>query len=199
MLKIQNIHRPDLLAPCSLEVHGGKCAVIMGASGSGKTLLLRAIVDLDPHQGTASLDGHDRNNFSAPKWRQKIAYLPAEAGWWLETVSPHFEDLEAAKSLATRLNLTSDIFDASIRNLSTGERQRLALIRSLLLEPKVLLLDEPTSGLDPSSVASVEALLLERMKIGIAILMTSHDPRQAERLGAVTLTMHKGSDGGSLE
>ena len=68
---------------------------------------------------------------------------------------------------------------------STGERQRLALARRSLVcrEPAVLLLDEPTGALDPASVAAVESLLLTRLRQGAAIVIVTHDPAQAQRLG----------------
>ena len=85
--------------------------------------------------------------------------------------------------LAARLGLHADLLDASIARLSTGEKQRLALVRALLQCPPVLLLDEPTGPLDEGSVTKVEALLRERMATGISVLLVTHDPTQAERLG----------------
>lgn len=69
-----------------------------------------------------------------------------------------------------------------MHQLSTGERQRLALIRALCLKSKVLLLDEPTSALDPESVHQVETLLQEYIAKGMAILMVTHDIEQALRM-----------------
>ncbi len=66
--------------------------------------------------------------------------------------------------------------------LSTGERQRLALIRTLSLSPRVMLLDEPTSGLDPDSVERVEGVLRQRLDDGAAIAIVTHDAEQAARL-----------------
>src|SRR2546421_275159 len=85
--------------------------------------------------------------------------------------------------LAARLGLQADLLDASIARLSTGEKQRLALVRALLQCPPVLLLDEPTGPLDEESVTKVEALLRERVATGISVLLVTHDPNQAERLG----------------
>jgi putative ABC transport system ATP-binding protein len=70
-----------------------------------------------------------------------------------------------------------------VATASTGERQRLALIRTLLLEPRVLLLDEPTSGLDEEAAGRVEAVLGDRLAAGTAILLVTHDGRLAERMG----------------
>ena len=79
-----------------------------------------------------------------------------------------------------------------VARLSTGEKQRLALIRAFVLSPPVLLLDEPTGPLDPASVERVEALLRERLAAGLILLMVTHDPAQAGRLGARHLRMEEG-------
>jgi ABC-type lipoprotein export system ATPase subunit len=71
-----------------------------------------------------------------------------------------------------------------VARLSTGERQRLALLRALGPENRVLLLDEPTSGLDSDSTELVEALLRRRMANGTAILLVTHDPKQAQRMAS---------------
>src|SRR5439155_20919773 len=81
------------------------------------------------------------------------------------------------------LGCPDDVVDASIARLSTGDKQRLALVRPLLQCPPVLLLDEPTGPLDEGSVTKVEALLRERMATGTSVLMVTHDANQAERLG----------------
>ena len=74
-----------------------------------------------------------------------------------------------------------------ITRLSTGEKQRLALVRALLGAPDVLLLDEPTSGLDPDATAAVEALLRERLAAGLALILVTHDADLAARLGSAQL------------
>ena len=84
--------------------------------------------------------------------------------------------------LITLLDLTR-FADRRCEGMSTGERQRLALIRALVRQPAVLLLDEPTASLDSDSVAAVEMLLRERREGGMALLVVTHDLAQAERLG----------------
>lgn len=167
---------------------------ITGASGSGKSLLLRMIADLDPNVGQVRLGDLDRKACSAPRWRRSVTYVAAEAGWWGETVSEHFAPAkrQAAAELAQRLGLKPELLDGPVARLSTGEKQRLALIRAFVGEPPALLLDEPTSSLDQQSVAQVEALLRERLDAGMILVMVSHDPQQAARLGDQRFEMRQG-------
>ncbi|MBT3361838.1 MAG: ATP-binding cassette domain-containing protein, partial [Rhodospirillales bacterium] len=80
--------------------------------------------------------------------------------------------------------LNDDALGWPVSRLSTGEKQRLALIRALIQNPQVLLLDEPTSALDPDSRTMVEDLLAERIAAGLSVLIVSHDAAQTKRLGA---------------
>jgi putative ABC transport system ATP-binding protein len=177
--------RSEFAGPFELNLGAGVCAAITGPSGSGKSLFLRMIADLDPNQGKVWLNGRERASISAPEWRKQATYVSAESGWWADTVIEHFVLYKRSEvaALAARLGLHVDLLDASIARLSTGEKQRLSLVRALLPSPPVLLLDEPTGPLDEESVAQVEALLQERMATGTSVLLVTHDPNQAARLG----------------
>lgn len=169
----------------------------MGPSGSGKTLLMRAIADLDPSAGEVSFNGQNKNQVPAPDWRRRIAYVAAEPGWWADSAAEHFRDWAQAAPLATALLLPNDIERAPITRLSTGERQRLALIRALVENPDVLLLDEPTGPLDAAATEAVESILRERLASGISILLATHDISQADRLAKRILRLSH--DGVPLE
>ncbi len=184
--------RSALAGPFDLALQSGECVAVSGASGSGKSLLLRMVADLDPNQGEAWLDGAPRAEFAPPAWRRHVAYAAAESGWWHETVAEHFPDLPAARALAARLGLKSELLDGPVARLSTGEKQRLALARTLLAEPPVLLLDEPTGPLDAGSVEAVEAVLRERLAAGTAIVLVSHDPEQGARMARRRFVMREG-------
>jgi ABC-type iron transport system FetAB ATPase subunit len=177
--------RSALAGPFDLTLAAGECVAITGPSGAGKSLLLRMIADLDPNQGEVWLDGQERATWSAPEWRRQVVYNAAEAGWWGEQVAPHFPAaaLAATRTLAPRLGVDPALMDAAVARLSTGERQRLALLRALAGEPAVLLLDEPTGALDETSTELVEALLAARLATGCTILMVTHNPAQAARMG----------------
>lgn len=189
-LRLHALESP-LAGPYDFELDAGACAVITGPSGSGKSLFLRMIADLDPSRGEVWRDGVARQSMSGPDWRREAPYVASDSGWWRDDVAGHFtlDRQTAARALAERLGLNDGQFDGSVARLSTGERQRLALVRALVLQSPLLLLDEPTSALDPEAVGRVEALLIERLAAGDAILMVSHDARQAERLDAARYRM----------
>jgi ABC-type lipoprotein export system ATPase subunit len=180
-----------LAGPFSLELQSGDVLAISGASGSGKSLFLRMIADLDPNEGKVSLDGISRSSMPADTWRRLAPYVAAESGWWAETVPEHFAKNEKspARALAERLGIGPTQFDGPVDRLSTGERQRLALVRGLVLDSPVILLDEPTGPLDPVSVGKVETALQEHVAKGAIVILVSHDPAQSRRLGAQRLRM----------
>ena len=191
MLRVRGLKRAELAA-VDLEVASGECVALMGPSGAGKSLLLRALVDLDPNDGDVSAFGHERAVMAAPDWRSTVAYVPAESGWWADRVGDHFEAAENLPPLLAELGLEEDTLGWQVSRLSTGERQRLALARALALAPQVLLLDEPTAALDDDSTARVEALIIDRLRNGVAVVIVTHDTAQADRLGARIVAMRDG-------
>jgi len=159
---------------------------LRGNSGCGKSLLLRAIIDLDPHSGEVLLDGVTREHYSGPQWRQRIGYLPAISQWWGDRVREHFSDEIDQPQMSAWLNslkLNPDIFDSPTATLSSGERQRLSLIRLLANQPQVLLLDEPTASLDPENTLRIESLInVYQAQYHCAVIWVSHDPQQLQRV-----------------
>lgn len=191
MLTIHQLSRPGL-APFDLDLAGGECVSLSGPSGAGKTILLRAIADLDPTEGKVSLDGTDRETFAAPEWRRNVCFLAAEPGWWAETARAHFPVYDGAVSLLPDLGLSPGLLDQPLSQLSTGERQRLALARLLLVTPRVMLLDEPTSALDSEATAQVEKILNTRLAGGASALLVTHAREQARRMARRHLAIDHG-------
>jgi len=181
--------RTNVLKPASLSLWAGECIALRGPSGAGKTLLL---ADLDPNEGLVCMNGRDRSTIAAPEWRRLVGYVPAEPGWWADTVGEHFSEWAAAVAFVRDLGFPEEAKAWPITRLSTGERLRLALIRALVVRPKVLLLDEPTAALDPASVAAVESLITTQLRAGLAVLWVTHDAEQAKRIAHRILVVKSG-------
>lgn len=192
LLTLRALHSA-LAGPFDLDVAAGECIAITGPSGSGKSLFLRMIADLDPNEGEVQLNDQPRDHFAAPEWRRHVTYSAAEPGWWADRVAEHVAPThaDAARTLMPQLALRPTLFDAPVIQLSTGERQRMALIRTLVLGSDILLLDEPTGALDEDSTTRVEHVLRDRLTRGTAVLMVTHNPAQAERLGHRHLHMQQ--------
>ncbi len=184
--------RSARLAAVDLALTPGECAAVMGPSGSGKSLLLRQVADLDPGEGEVELDGAPRSGMAGYEWRRQVIYCQAEAGWWEERVAAHFDDAAAAVGLVERLGLAPEKMQALVRELSTGERQRLGLARALVKRPRALLLDEPTAALDPDATARVETEVRRYLDEGGAALLVTHSEEQARRLCRRAWRMRQG-------
>jgi ABC-type iron transport system FetAB ATPase subunit len=180
--------------PFDLRLARGECVCILGPSGAGKSVLLRLIADLDPGSGDVELDGQGRGHWSGPEWRRRVVYQSAEPAWWGPDAASHFEADVAPRvsEMLPKLGLATVLLDTEIARLSTGERQRLALVRSLAVEPRVLLLDEPSAALDADSTLAMEALLHERLAAGLAILLVTHSREQARRMSHRAFVMANG-------
>ncbi len=143
-LRLERLH-PRMLAPVDLTIVAGGLVFVSGPSGAGKSLLLRAVADLDPNEGDAFVGELARSALSAPEWRRRVGLLPAESGWWDETVGAHFpapgqqtgvDPADSEKQsdpidLLRQLGFDADVLAWTVSRLSTGERQRLALARLL--------------------------------------------------------------------
>jgi ABC-type iron transport system FetAB ATPase subunit len=158
----------------------GECIAIVGPSGSGKSRLLRAIADLDPHTGEVLLRGESRSRMPAHRWRRRVGYLPAESHWWGDLVSEHMPTPDPADLAA--LGLPAEVMDWRVSRLSSGERERLALLRLLAGGPEALLLDEPTANLDVENAGQMEQLLARQQSRGTGLIWVSHDEEQVRRV-----------------
>jgi ABC-type iron transport system FetAB ATPase subunit len=179
------------LEPIDLSIDAGECITLGGPSGCGKSLLLRAIADLDPHEGEASIADCRQSQMAPPEWRRQAGLLSAESHWWADRVSDHLPHSDP--ELMAALGFEEAATEWEISRLSSGERQRLALIRLLMGKPKVLLLDEPTANLDQASIGRVEHLISDYLKNNkSAALWVSHDPQQRQRIGTRSFQIDSG-------
>lgn len=192
MLRVERLAVPGLPS-LSFEVGDGECMAIEGPSGIGKTRLLRAIADLDAAEGRVVLDGVERSEMPAWQWRRQVRFAAAEPGWWGDTprasVLTPASDAARVLKLIANLGLDAGILDRPLTELSTGERQRLALVRALADQPRVVLLDEPTGALDSVSAALAEELIRYQTLAGKTVILVSHDKLQIERLADLRLQL----------
>ena len=195
MLEARGLRRLHV-GPIDLALGSGECVSLAGKSGAGKSVLLRMIADLDAHDGDAALNGEACALMPAPRWRRMVTYVAAESGWWDERVAAHYPGETDHAALFSAVGIPAEAWSWPVARLSTGERQRLALLRALSPANRVLLLDEPTSALDSDSTSRVETLLRSRLARGTAILLVTHDPDQAGRMASRHLRI---SDGRLLE
>lgn len=185
---VQNVTGPHLPS-VSFSLSDGDILTVRGPSGVGKSQLLRALADLSEHAGRVALDGVDQTAIAPAQWRQRVVYVPAESGWWADIVADHFTD-RPSDAWLSRLSLSATLLQASVERLSTGERQRLALLRALMLKPRVLLLDEPTANLDPRNTEATVQLVVDYVQAeGAAAVWVTHDASERGRLGAHVLQM----------
>ncbi len=186
-LKLTN----GLIGPLDLSVSPGQILCITGPSGSGKSQLLRCLADLIPHQGEVLLDGVPASAMPAPDWRRQVGLLPPDSHWWYVTVGEHFP--KGLPAQAEGLGFSPDVLRWRVDRLSSGEKQRLSLLRLLRNTPRVLLLDEPTANLDEHNVFLVEKLLLEYRKThNASLIWVSHDPRQVIRVSDARCMIQQG-------
>ena len=170
----------DGLQPVSMRIEAGECIGLSGISGCGKTRLLRILADMDEHEGAVVLDGIHADDIPANEWRMQVALLPAESQWWYDSVGEHFADVTV--DLST-LGFEQDTYGWQVSRCSSGEKQRLSILRCLANHPKVLLLDEPTANLDPDNAVRVEAPICQYVKDNNAVcIWVSHNQLQLERV-----------------
>lgn len=171
-----------LIEPFDLSLEPGRICCISGASGSGKSRLLRAVADLEPHAGAVLLDDLEQQRLPADQWRQRVRLVPAESQWWFDRVGEHFPAHYDGAGLEA-LGLPAQALEWQVSRLSSGEKQRLGLLRALAFPLQVLLLDEPCANLDGEATRRVEALLLARIRAeGWPVIWVAHDPAQIRRV-----------------
>ena len=182
------------LADVNLELRAGGVTGIIGVNGSGKSTLIRILATLMlPDAGTARVFGHDVVR-EADVVRRHINRVSVEAAFFKE-LSP-WENLHwsarlygaaatrsRAQAILDRLGLPREALDRPMKQLSRGQQQKVAIARSLLTSPSLLLMDEPTTGLDPHSKRDVQRLIESlRAEREVTILLCTHDLGEAEAL-----------------
>ena len=192
-----------LLEDVSVSIPESTVLVVVGPSGAGKSSFLRLLNRLDePTEGTVLLEGEDYRNLPPRDLRKRVGLVPQDPalvpGTVFENVArgPLLRDESIDEThlpeLLERLGLTG-YEDRDVEELSGGEKQRVAIARTLLNDPDVLLLDEPTSHLDSKAEERVEALLVDLIReLDLTVVMVTHDEDQARRIGDHVLILRDG-------
>ena len=180
-----------ILEEISLSVEAGAHLTITGPSGSGKSSLLKLLAALvSPSSGRIVYQGRDLEDLDPVTYRREVSYCFQQPVLFGQTVRDNvafpFEirqipfDQERVLTALARLDLGPEFLDKPIKDLSGGEKQRVALVRNLLFEPKVLLLDEVSSGLDEKTKILLRTFLKDLHQEGVTLIEVTHDQQEIE-------------------
>ncbi len=195
LLKLENINKKfgkkEVLKDISFEVHDKEIIAIVGPSGSGKSTLLRCINMIEPPtSGTIKYNKYNimKKNIDINKYRMNVgmvfqqfnlfSHLTVIENITLVPIKLGLLNKEKAykkgEKLLNDIGLLNKENEKPI-NLSGGEQQRVAIVRALMMEPKLLLFDEPTSSLDPQMTREVLELIKEIATTGMNMIIVSHE------------------------
>ena len=189
-----------VVAGISFAVRAGELVALLGPNGAGKTSTVEAIEGLRrPSRGIVRVLGRDPAT-AGPAHRAAVGVMLQEGGLEPRATPRDLIGLEtairglpagAAASALTAADLDA-LADRRVRRLSGGERQRLALALALVGDPSVLVLDEPTAGMDPAAKRATRERIAGRRDAGAAILLTTHDLGDVERLADRVVVLDRG-------
>ncbi len=189
-----------LIDAVDLGISPGRCTVVMGANGSGKSLLLRLLHGLIvPTSGTLFWRGRPLDR--AARQEQAMVFqrpvmlrrsVAANLRFALSVRGVPRAERKAREAETIALARLEHLKDKPARVLSGGEQQRLAVARALICAPRILFLDEPTASLDPASTLAIEQLIRGARESGATIILVTHDAGQARRLGDDLVFLHGG-------
>jgi len=198
VIQVVDLHKSfgdnQVLRGVNLEVEEGSTLVILGGSGSGKTVLLKHLIGLlKPDRGRVLIEGED----IVPLGAEELARVRTKFGMVFQSAAlfdsmtvyenvsfplrehRKLKDPEMRRLVGEKLavvDLSPNIEDEYPAQLSGGMRKRVGLARAIVLEPKIVLYDEPTTGLDPITTAYVDQMIIDaKRKLGVTSVVISHD------------------------
>lgn len=206
MLKLKNINKKlgnFALSGITIEIFEGEYYVLLGRSGSGKTQLLELIAGLNlPDSGEIWINNRDVTRKKIQERQvglvfQDYAIFPNMTVFGNIAYSLHSRRLkrkeinQKVNKIAEEMNI-KDILDRFTNNLSGGELQRVALARTLINSPRLLLLDEPMASIDASLKDDIRRTLRQLNRNGLTIIHVTHDYREAVSLATRIGVIHNG-------
>lgn len=199
LLEARNLHCPGRLHPADLDFKPRELIALVGPNGAGKTTLLHALAGIAPDGGTVSIDGVDIRRLPPSLRMSRLGYMAAsrDIAWPIaacDLVALGLPDRRNRAAIRAALDKTRAFAFAGRRvdRLSTGERTRVFLARTLAASPKVLLLDEPTANLDPYWQLFIFGLLRQECARGAAVMVAVHDLSLATRFADRIIAIEHG-------
>ncbi len=187
----KNFGRRYVVNGVSIQVSSSQIIGLIGRNGAGKTTTFQMIAGLiKPNEGSITLNDLNISQYSTHKRAQKgITYLPQEDSVFLKTsveknlkMIMQLQDKKKREGEQITLKLLDELglqplAKQSSHSLSGGERRKLEICRSLVIEPKFLLLDEPFTGIDPLTIKDLQRIFLNLKRQGIGIVISDHNVR----------------------
>ncbi|MEN3006018.1 ABC transporter ATP-binding protein [Dehalobacterium formicoaceticum] len=192
-ISLQNVTTPYCLKNVNLDIEAGELMAVLGFTGAGKSTLLNVIAGLTKYKGDVYFNQKNMN--ATPTERRNVGYLLQDIYLFphLNTFDNVAFGLRAGACPADKITgKVEEILDLLhithlkkrySRDLSGGEKQRVGLARSIIMEPKILLLDEPLSSLDPSTAKNIrKELMVLHNRLNLTMLYVTHDFSEAREL-----------------
>lgn len=181
----------------TFDVEKGEIFGFLGPNGAGKTTTIRCMMDfIRPTAGKIKMLGKD-SEIDGVELKNKIGYLAPEPRLYDNlTGYEHFQLIEKIRGRGERKNELIKKLGAEprqkVKNLSTGNKQKISLVIALMHNPDILILDEPTSGLDPLLQNTIYEILLEMKNEGKTVFMSSHNLSEVEKICERAAIIRKG-------
>lgn len=207
LLEFQNVsyvsEEKEILKNITVSIEQSDFISITGPSGSGKSTLLKLCSHLiSPTDGTVMYKGKNFTEYNPVELRKSIMYCFQTPYLFGDTVMENITfpfsirnvkfDQKKADELLALFQMESGFMNQEVKNLSGGEKQRIALIRCLLFKPEILLLDEITSALDDHNASIVENVIRSLNQEGITILWITHNPGQSRKYANKIMSIESG-------
>src|SRR5512136_934637 len=216
MIRIEGLWKAfgekEVLRGISLDVEEGTTVVVLGASGSGKTVLLKHVIGLlKPDRGSVVVDGREITTLEGPELTEarRVFGMVFQGSALFDSMTvfdnvafpvrererriPHDDLLARVIESLRVVDLGEDVLDLWPSQLSGGMRKRVSLARALVANPKIVLYDEPTTGLDPITTNSVDSMIVQaKERRGVTSMVISHDISTAFRVADRLAVLYDG-------